>query len=36
MKVELRNGSFVPGVDCGNICPACPKVMKHVCFKNLL
>ena len=26
MKVELRHVSFVPGVDCGNVCPACPKV----------
>ena len=27
MKVELRNLNFLcPGLDCNNVCPACPKV----------
>jgi hypothetical protein len=25
MKCEMRNASFIPTFDCGNICPACPK-----------
>ena len=31
MKCEMRNASFIPTFDCGNICPACPKVnMEYV------
>ena len=26
MKVEIRNSSFVPSLNYGNVCPACPKV----------
>ena len=32
MKVDLRNMAFVSTeLDCGNVCPACPKVITLIC-----